>query len=220
MVVIALVKVAPSLLSADFSKIGKWLPQLEAAKADMVQWDIMDNIYVPNLGNKLSDIKLLRPKTKIFFDCHLMAQKPLGYLKQLKDSGADSATFHVETLKDPLLAIKKIREAGLGAGIAVNNGVPVEKIFPFLGKVDIALVMSVQAGFGGQSFISSSLEKVKSLRKKIGKEGLSCEIQIDGGIDLKTGKLAVDAGADILVAGSFVFRHKSPKEAILALKKL
>ncbi|MEK6941512.1 MAG: ribulose-phosphate 3-epimerase [archaeon] len=215
-----MVKVAPSLLSADFSKIGEWLPVLEAAKTDMLQWDIMDNKYVPNFGNKIEDIKLLRPKTKLFFDCHLMVQKPLEYLKQLKEFGADSATFHVETVKDPLLAIKKIREHGLGAGIAVNNGVPVEKIFPFLGKVDIALVMSVQAGFGGQGFIPSSLEKVRALRKKIGKKGLSCEIQVDGGIDLKTGKMAVEAGADILVAGSFVFRHKSPKEAVLALKRL
>lgn len=213
-------KVAPSLLSADFKKIKSWLPELENAKTDMVQFDIMDNKYVPNFGNKIEDIKLLRPKTKLFFDCHLMIQKPLDLLKTLKEFGADSATFHVETAKNPLAAIKAIRAAGLGAGIAVNNGVPVEKILPYVGKVDIALVMSVQAGFGGQKFIPASLEKVRVLRKKIDSEKLACEIQIDGGIGLETGKMAVDAGADILVAGSFVFSHKSPKEAILALKKL
>ena len=213
-------KVAPSLLSADFSKLNQWLPFLEEAEVDMVQWDIMDNKYVPNFGNKLEDIGFFRKKTKLFFDCHLMVQKPLDYLKQLQDFSADSVTFHVETVKEPKNAIKQIRDFGFGVGISANNKIPVKKILPFIGEVNIALVMSVQAGFGGQGFIFESLEKVKALRKLIDKERHNCEVQIDGGINLETGKLAVDAGVDILVAGSFIFKSKSPKEAILALKSL
>ncbi|MBI2597941.1 MAG: ribulose-phosphate 3-epimerase [Candidatus Diapherotrites archaeon] len=212
--------VAPSLLFADFNRTKHWLPQLEEAGADMLQWDIMDNRYVPNTGNKIKDIKFLRPKTRIFFDCHLMVLKPQKYFKKLQDFGADSITFHVETTKDPKNTIKKICDLGMGTGIALNNDLDVKKIFPFLPFVDIALVMSVQAGFGSQEFIPSSLEKVKILRKKINKEKLCCKIQIDGGINLQTGAKAVNAGADILVAGSFVFKHKNPKEAVLALKKL
>lgn len=215
-----MVKVVPSMLSVDFSRVKEWLPQLEEAGADMFQWDIMDNKYVPNFGNNVEDIEFLRPQTSVFFDCHLMVQKPLKMLGQLNEFGADSATFHVETVKDPLKAIKEIRSNGLGVGIAVNNGIGVEKIFPFLVHCDIALVMSVEAGFGGQKFIENSLEKVRVLRKKIDEEKLDCAIQIDGGINLETGKKAVKAGVDILVAGSFIFKHESPKGAILSLKRL
>lgn len=213
-------KVGLSVLSADFNKINEWLPLVEKGKLDMIQWDIMDNKYVPNTGVELKNIPLVRKKTKLFFDIHLMVEKPHEYFSTLKNSGADSLTFHVETEKYPESAIKKIRDLGLGVGIAVNNKIGVEKIIPFLPYVDIALVMTVEAGFGGQSFISSALDKVKVLRKEIDEKGYDCEIQVDGGINLETGKKCVEAGADILIAGSFVFKQDYIPKAIRALKKL
>ncbi|MBI4044922.1 MAG: ribulose-phosphate 3-epimerase [Candidatus Diapherotrites archaeon] len=213
-------KVGVSILSADFKKANEWLSEIEKGKPDMVQWDIMDGKYVPNRGVDLENIPLLRKKTKLFFDCHLMVEKPREYFHVLKNSGADSATFHVETVKEPDRVIEKIRSLGLGAGIAANNMIPVEKIIPFLGKVDIALVMTVEAGFGGQAFLPSTLEKVHVLRKLIDEQRFDCEIQVDGGIDLETGRKCVEAGADILIAGSFIFRQESISEAIKKLKSL
>lgn len=216
-----MVKVAPSVLSADFTKIDTWLAEFGKAKADMIQWDIMDNRFVPNTGVDTKWIPVVRKKTKIFFDCHLMVQKPQTHFGKLKKMGADSLTFHAEAAKDPAKIIREIRRLGLGAGIAINAGTPAEKIIPFLYNVDIALVMSVNAGFGGQKFLQESLEKIKKIRKQIDKEKLPCLVQIDGGINLETGKKAVDAGADILVAGSFVFKYeKGIKQAILDLKRL
>lgn len=213
-------KVGVSVLSADFKKAKEWLSEIEKGKPDMIQWDIMDNKYVPNTGVDLKNISLLRKKTNLFFDCHLMVEKPQEYFSVLKNFGVDSLTFHVETAKYPESTIKKIRDLGLGVGIAVNNKIPVEEIIPFLGKTDIALVMTVEAGFGGQAFLSSALDKVRVLRKEIDEQGFDCEIQVDGGINLETGKKCVEAGADILVAGSFIFRQKSISKAIQDLKGL
>ncbi len=215
-----MVKVAPSVLSADFSKIDEWLPAFESAKADMIQWDIMDNRFVPNTGVDMKWIPVLREKTRLFFDCHLMVEKPETYFEALNDYGADSITFHVEASKKPLETIQKIRDLGLGAGIAINAKTKPEKIIPFLHKVDLALVMSVNAGVGGQKFIPGALQKVKKLDKEIKKEDMLCEIQVDGGINLETGKKAVAAGAEILVAGSFVFKYGSITDAITKLKRL
>ncbi len=216
-----MIKVVPSVLSADFSKINKWLPEFEKAKADMIQWDIMDNMFVPNFGVDLKWIPILREKTKLFFDCHLMVEKPETYFEKLANMDVESITFHIETVKNPNETIKQIRDLGIGAGIAVNDGTSVDKILPFLHKVDIALVMTVKAGFGGQKFIETNLKKIEKIASQIKKEDMICEIQVDGGVNLETAKKAVLAGADILVAGSFVFTHKKgPKEAILELKNL
>ena len=213
-------KVGVSVLSADFSKVKEWLPQLEKAKPEMIQWDVMDNKYVPNSGVPIEEIKKLRPKTKLFFDVHLMVQQPEKYFNQLKGYGADSLTFHVETSNNPKKTIKEIRGLGLGAGIAVNNKISAEKISPFLSKVDLALVMTVEAGFGGQNFIEKNLSKVKLLREAIDKEGLNCEIQVDGGINAETGKKSVEAGADILIAGSYVIKSGDIPKRVQTLKNL
>ena len=150
-----------------------------------------------------------------------MVEKPQKYFEELYKNDVESITFHVEAVTDPLKTIKEIRDFGLGAGIAINAKTGPAKIIPFLHKVDIALVMSVDAGLGGQKFLSSALEKIKKINKEIKKEDMLCEIQVDGGINLETGKKAIAAGADILVAGSFVFKHeKGVKEAVLGLKKL
>ncbi len=213
-------KITPSVLNADFSKMTEWLPQFEQAKADAVHWDIMDNEFVPNSEVKWSWILELRPKTKLPFDCHLMVKEPEDYVGKMAGIGADSITFHVEAANHPAKVIQQIRGEGMKTGIAINCQTPTEKILPLLEKVDVALVMSVNAGFGGQSFLSEALEKITLLKKRVEKEKLGCEIQVDGGINLETGKQAVQAGADILVAGSFVFKYKSVKDAILELKGL
>lgn len=213
-------QIAPSVLNADFSKTEEWLPQFEAAKADAVHWDIMDNEFVPNTGVKWSWILELRPKTKLLFDCHLMVKEPEIYVGKLVGMGADSITIHAEATEKPQNVLEQIHGEGLKAGIAINAQTPAEKIVPLLEKADLALVMSVNAGFGGQSFLPEALEKIALLKKTVEHEKLDCKIQVDGGINLETGKLAVQAGADILVAGSFVFKYKTVLDAILELKRL
>ncbi|MDD5163893.1 MAG: ribulose-phosphate 3-epimerase [Candidatus ainarchaeum sp.] len=213
-------EIAPSVLNADFSRAGEWLPQLEKAGAEWIHWDIMDNKFVPNSGVEMKWIPELRKKTGILFDCHLMVEKPETYFKKLGEFGADLITFHVEAAKKPEETIRQIRKSGLKVGIAINNETAAEKIFPFLGMADIALVMGVQAGFGGQSFNPKALEKIALLKKKSEKEKLGCKIQVDGGINLETGKQCTMAGADVLVAGSFVFKSKNMEETILELKRL
>lgn len=218
-----MVKIAPSVLSADFSKTDTWLAQFEQATVDCIHWDVMDNAFVPNRGVNWNWILETRPKTKLPFDCHLMVKEPEVYIAKMAGMGADSITFHVEATKSEkqtIELIEKTKNLGLKCGIAIDAQTPPEKIIPFLGKADVALVMSVQAGFGGQSFLPQALEKIKKLQSIIEKEKWMCEIQVDGGITLQTGKQAVAAGADILVAGSFVFKYKTVKDAILELKQL
>lgn len=213
-------QIAPSVLNADFSKLEEWLPQFEKAGADAVHWDLMDNEFVPNTGVKWNWILELRPKTKLPFDCHLMVKEPEIYIGKMAGMGADSITFHVEAAPHPEKIIQQIRGEGLKTGIAINAQTPAEKIVPFLDRVDLALVMSVHAGFGGQSFLLEALEKIALLKKTVEQENLDCKIQVDGGINPETGKKAVQAGADILVAGSFVFKYKTVLDAILELKRL
>ncbi|HZX20538.1 MAG TPA: ribulose-phosphate 3-epimerase [archaeon] len=213
--------VAASVLDADFSKWKEWLPKLEEAKVDRIQWDLMDNKYVPNKGIDAKWIPELRKKTKIFFETHHMVEKPEKYVTEFSEMGSQLFIFHVETTKEPQKLIEQIKENGMKVGIAVNNKTPIEKIFPYLNKVDIALVMTVEAGFGGQSFIEQNLEKVKVLRKKIDKEGLDCLIEVDGGVNTKTAPKCVEAGVDILVSGGGIFKHpKGIAEAVKELKSL
>ncbi|MAG18423.1 MAG: ribulose-phosphate 3-epimerase [Candidatus Diapherotrites archaeon] len=213
-----MVKIAASVLNADFSKWQEWLPKLEEAKVDRIQWDIMDNKYVPNNGVDKKWLAELRNHTKIFFESHHMVKKPEEQVTEFAEMGSNMFIFHIETTSEPLKLIEKIEEHGMKVGIAVNNQTPVEKIFPYLDKVDLALVMTVEAGFGGQSFVEKNLEKVKALRKKIDSEKLDCKIEVDGGIDAKTGALCVASGVDVLVSGSGIFKH--PKGIAEAVKEL
>jgi ribulose-phosphate 3-epimerase len=213
-------QIAPSVLNADFSRIEEWLPQFEKAKADAVHWDIMDNEFVPNTGVKWSWILELRPKTRLPFDCHLMVKEPELYIGKMVGMGADSITIHAEATENPKKILELIHGEGLKAGIAINAQTPAEKIVHLLNEADLALVMSVHAGFGGQSFLPEALEKIALLKKNIEREKLDCKIQVDGGINLETGKKAVAVGTDILVAGSFVFKYKSVLDAIQELKRL
>ncbi len=213
-------KIAASVLNADFSKSSKWLPELAKARVDRIQFDIMDGKFVPNTGVDKKFISQLRPKTKIFFETHLMVEKPQDYVEEFASEGMGNGMiiFHTEASKKPLELISKIHALGLRAGIAINNNTPAQKIFPFLGEVELALVMGVDAGFGGQKFGPAALEKISALRKKIDTESFSCEIEVDGGINAQTAGQCVKAGADVLVAGTFIFRH--PKGIAAAVSEM
>ncbi len=211
-------KIAASVLNADPTQWAKWLPELGRAKVDRIQFDIMDNKYVPNSGIDKKLITELRPRTKIFFESHLMVENPEDYIKEFANMGNQLIIFHVETAKDPLKLIKKIHDYGVQAGIAINNKTPAQKIFPYLKKVDLALVMGVEAGFGGQQFNNAALGKMIYLKEQIYDDGLECLVEIDGGINAQTGKAAVANGADVLVAGTFIFSH--PKGITAAIKEL
>jgi len=216
-----MVKVAPSVLNADFEKKESWLKEFEEAKIDRIHWDIMDNKYVPNKGVAKEKISELRPFTKFSFESHLMVENPEEYVEEFADAGNNSFIFHIETTKKPLELIKKIRTAGMKAGICINNKTSVNEVIPFLNKIDLVLVMSVEAGFGGQKFNSESIEKISVLRKKIDSEAIQCEIEVDGGINAETGKKVVEAGANVLVAGTAVFKHSQGiKFAINELQNL
>ena len=213
-------KVAVSILSADFNKVEEWLPKLEEAEVDMIQWDIMDSKFVPDTGIDEKYIMQLREKTNLFFDAHLMVENPEERFERYEEWGVQNITFHIEAAKRPDYTITLLHQLGLGTGIAINSQTPAEKIIPFLPKIDIALVMTVEAGMGGQQFIEQNLEKVKLLRAEIDKMGVGCEIQVDGGINPETGKKAIEAGADILVAGSYIMKSPDIVQAIKSLKEL
>lgn len=214
-------EIAASVLNADLSKWKEWLPELEKSEVDRIQLDIMDNKFVPNSGVPKSFPGKLRPYTKIFLEAHLMVQKPENYIKQFSEMGCDLLIFHVEAAAKPFKIIHLIEDAGMRAGLAVNRKTRAEKIFPYLDDVGLALVMGVDAGFGGQKFSRTALEKISRLRKKIDSEGMKCEIEVDGGINLETGKKCVKAGADVLVAGTYIFKHpKGIPQAIAELRGL
>jgi len=201
-----MVKVAPSILSADFARLGEEIRRVQEAKADWVHVDVMDGVFVPNLTIGPEVIKALRPHASIPFDVHLMIEMPERYIDRFAECGADFLTVHVEATHDVKGVLKRIRELGCGAGISLNPGTELSKVEPYLGDIDILLVMTVQPGFGGQSFRPEVLPKISrasELREELGR---NYEIVIDGGINRDTGKLCVEHGATVLAAGSALFR--------------
>ena len=211
-------KISPSVLACDFSKLGDEVTEIERAGAEMAHLDVMDGMFVPNMSFGFPVIECLRKKTAIVFDVHLMIDKPERYIDRFIDAGADIVTFHVEATDMPEQCLKMIRSRGKLAAISVKPKTPVEAIYPYLEMCDMVLVMTVEPGFGGQSLIPETLEKVKTLKSEIEKRGLNIDIQVDGGINDKNCRDAVAAGANVLVAGSAVFKAADRRAAIDALR--
>ena len=215
-----MVKLAPSLLAADFSRLADEADLMGRLGAEYLHFDVMDGHFVPNLTMGADVVRSLRKKSRLVFDVHLMITDPEKYLRQFIDAGSDIITFHIETDADHSSLVRRIKAAGKKAGVSLNPDIPVEKLLPVLDTVDLVLVMSVFAGFGGQKFIEESLEKIKWLKDRREERGLPYEIEVDGGINAKTIYAAVAAGADTLVAGSGIFGPPGPEENIRALREI
>ena len=201
------IKISPSILSADFSKLGSEIQDLEKAKADLIHIDVMDGHFVPNITIGPEVISKLRKYTSLPFDVHLMISPVDNFIKDFAEAGADIITIHPEATSDLVNSIKKIKSYNKKAGISLNPETSVEKVLNILNLIDLVLIMSVNPGFGGQKFIESTLDKVKLLRKEIDKKKLEVQIEIDGGINFENSKMAKKAGVDILVSGTTIFKE-------------
>ena len=201
------IKISPSILSADFSKLGNEIQNLEKAEADLIHIDVMDGHFVPNITIGPEVISKLRKYTTLPFDVHLMISPVHNFIKNFADAGADIITIHPEATNDLVSSIKKIKSYNKKAGVSLNPKTSVNKVLPVLNLIDLVLVMSVNPGFGGQQFIKDTLEKVKVLRKEIDSKKLKALIEIDGGINFENAKMAKEAGVDILVSGTTIFKE-------------
>ena len=201
------IKIAPSILSADFSKLGSEIKDLEKAGADLIHIDVMDGHFVPNITIGPEVIHKLRKYSSLPFDVHLMISPVHDFIKNFAGAGADIITIHPEATKDLTDSIKKIKSYNKKAGVSLNPETPVDKVLPILNLIDLVLVMSVSPGFGGQKFMKETLQKVKILRKEIDKKKLKTQIEIDGGINFENAIMAKEAGVDILVSGTTIFKE-------------
>ena len=215
-----MMKISPSILSCDYGKIAEELKDMELAGADYMHIDVMDGHFVPNLTLGAPVIKCIRKATDVPFDVHLMISDPLRYIDDFCDAGADIITFHTECDSPISETIDRILSRGVKASLTVKPNTPVEDIFPYLDKLSMALVMTVEPGFGGQSFMENMMAKVSALRNEINKRGLNCEIEVDGGINEKTIAVAAGAGADVFVSGNALFSSADRKAAVEKFKKI
>ena len=215
-----MMKISPSILSCDYGKIAEELKDMETCGADYMHIDVMDGHFVPNLTLGAPVIKCIKKATTVPFDVHLMISDPLKYIDDFCNAGADIITFHTECDSPIDETIEKILSRGVKASLTVKPKTPVEDIFPYLDKLSMVLVMTVEPGFGGQSFMEDMMEKVTKLREEIIRRGLDCEIEVDGGINEKTIAVAAAAGADVFVSGNAIFSSADRKATIEKFKAI
>ncbi len=212
--------IAPSLLSADFTDLARDIRMVEKAGARWLHIDVMDGHFVPNLTVGPPVVKSIRRITKLFLDVHLMIEDPGKFVPAFAAAGSDGITIHLEALRRPRQVLRCIRDNGCKAGLSIKPDTPVKKVLPFLDDVDLILVMSVEPGFGGQRFMPAALPKIIEIRKTIDESARSIHLEVDGGINVETGRQAVHAGADALVAGNAVFSAPNPSRVIKTLLTL
>ena len=213
-------KIAPSILSADFSKLGEEILAVEAAGADWIHIDVMDGHFVPNITIGPGPIQALRKITRLPFDVHLMIENPERYIDSFADAGSDVITVHVEAARHLHRIIAHIRERGIKAGVSLNPATPFVQVEPILNDIDVLLIMTVNPGFGGQKFISSALTKIRKAREMVNSTAPNVAIEVDGGVTLHNIKSIAEAGADIIVAGASVFGSGNYKQTIGSMKAI
>lgn len=213
-------KIAPSMLSCDFAKMGEETVRIDKAGADLIHLDVMDGHFVPNITIGPDIVGALRKYTNLPFDVHLMIDYPFDYIDQFSKAGADIITFHVEAKSDIQATIDKIKSNGVKAGLVIKPNTPAESVFPYLDQLYMVLVMTVEPGFGGQSFMADMMPKVRQIKNKAKELGVDILVEADGGISAKTIAQAAAAGVDISVSGTGVFKAEDAAEAIRTLKEL
>lgn len=213
-------KIAPSLLSADFSRLGDEIEMINRSEADWFHVDVMDGVFVPNISFGFPIMEVLQRYARKPLDVHLMITHPEKYVERFVEAGAYSVGFHLEAVEDPRPILQLIRQKGCHTCLTINPDIAVERLFPYLKEVDMVLLMSVFAGYGGQKFIDQTWERLRTVKAEIQRQGLNTLIEIDGGVNKDNAQRLFEAGADVLVAGSSVFKAANPTAAILELKGL
>lgn len=214
-----MIQIAPSMLSADFLHLEKDVEMVNEC-ADLFHLDIMDGVFVPNISYGFPVVDAIASKAEKPLDAHLMIVRPETYVKRFAESGISMLSFHLNATEDPGAVLDLIHGCGMKAGIAVNPDIPVERLFPYIGRCEYMLVMSVFAGFGGQKFIEDTYGRIRTLKSEIAGRGADCLIEVDGGVSAKNASALAEAGADILVAGSAVFKSSDPADVISSLRQV
>ena len=211
--------ISPSVLAADFSKLGEEVKKVESAGAQYIHLDVMDGIFVPNISFGMPVIASLRKQSGIVFDVHLMITDPIRYVDDFIKAGADLLTIHYESCDDPLAVVRAIKARGIKAAVAIKPATPAEVLFPLLPELDMALVMTVEPGFGGQKLIPETVDKVRALRSYANRNGLTLDLQVDGGVTAENLYLVTEAGANVIVAGSAIFKAEDPSAVIASMNR-